>query len=386
MTTLARHRPLVPSRRARKLLTVLLAGGLLAAGCGKAPSAGDPQPPGTRPGEGGATATPAAGGPALESELNVFIWSAYLPDSVVASFTAKTGTRVQVDVYDSNEALLAKLQSGVAGYDLVVPSDYLVKILIAEGLLQQLDRSLLPGLDVLDPRLLGRAYDPGNDYTLPYAWGTTGFAYDRQKVGGELDSWSALFDPRFSGRILMLDDVREAFGAALALRGRSINERDPQALAEAAAALRTQKALVRTYDSGDFANILAAGDVDLAQGYSGQLAQVVRDAPERFAYVVPKEGGTLWIDNLAIPTGARHLAAAHAFIAHLMDPHVAAEVANAIGYASANLAARAHIDPAILADPAVYPPDEVLARCALIEDLGETTAVLDQYWTEIKAE
>jgi spermidine/putrescine-binding protein len=333
-----------------------------------------------------ATALACGGGPQTAAKrLNVYIWTNYLPPEVVSEFERRSGIRVEIDTYSSNEALLEKLQSGVADYDLAVPSDYMVRVLIAQRLLRPLDRRRLPRFGNLEPRLLDHKFDPGNRYSLPYLWGTTGIGYDRRQVGGPVDSWQALFDPGHAGRILMLDDMREAFGAALALDHRSINERDPAALRRAAERLRRQKPLVRTYNSADFANLLAAGDVDLAQGWNGELAKVVAQDPARFAYVVPKEGATLWIDSLIVPATARHLDAAYAFLDYLLEPAVAAGIVDSVRYASANRAARPLIDRAIREDPAVYPPAAVLDRCELIEDLGATTPLLDQLWTEVKA-
>ncbi len=334
-------------------------------------------------GGGEETSAPARPGPA--GELNLYFWSEYLPQPVLEEFRRRSGLEVRLDLYDSNEALLEKLQSGVADYDLVVPSDYMVSILVQEGLVQPLERSRLPNARHLDSRFLDQPFDPGNRHSIPYLWGTTGLGYDATRTGGPIDSWAAVFDPRHAGRILMLDDMREVFAVALKSMGRSSNTTDPAVLAAAAEKLKRQKPLVRTYDSGDFANVLAAGDVDLAHGYNGQLARVVAAEPRRLAYVVPREGATLWLDSLAIPAGARHAAAAHAFIDYLLEPEVAARVVDATRYASANLAAQALIDPQILADPAVYPSAEVLARCELLADLGPATPLMDRYWTEIKA-
>jgi spermidine/putrescine-binding protein len=318
-------------------------------------------------------------------QVNIYIWTNYLPDAVAAEFERRTGIDAQIDTYASNEALLEKLQSGVADYDVVVPSDYMLKVLVPQGLLHPLDRARLPHAFHLDPRFMNQRFDPGNRVSLPYLWGTTGIGYDRRKLG-EVTSWGALFDPRNAGRILMLDDEREAFGAALRLDGRSINERDPRALARAASRLKAQKRLVRTYNSADFANLLAAGDVDLAQGYNGEFAKVVAKDRGRLAYVVPKEGGTLWIDNLAIPAKARHLDAAYAFLDYVLEPAVAAKIVAGVRYASANRDALPMIPPDIRADPAIYPPPAVLDRCKLIEDLGPTTTLLDRLWTEVKAQ
>jgi spermidine/putrescine-binding protein len=318
--------------------------------------------------------------------VNIYIWTNYLPQEVVTEFERRTGIHANVDTYDSNEAVLEKLQSGVADYDVVVPSDYMLKILAPQGLVQPLDHSRLPHFANLDPRFLDQKYDPKNGHSVPYLWGTTGIGYDKTKVQEPVDSWAVLFDPRHAGRILMLDDVREVFGAALKLMGRSINERDPAILRQAADRLKQQKSLVRTYNSSDFANLLAAGDVDVAMGFNGEMAEAVADSKGRLAYVVPKEGGTLWIDNLAIPKGAHNVDAAYAFLDFVMEPEIAAQIVNHVHYAGANRAALPLIDAKIRNDPSIYPPQEVLDRCELIEDLGETTQLLDRLWTEIKAQ
>jgi spermidine/putrescine-binding protein len=317
--------------------------------------------------------------------LNIYIWTNYLPKNVIADFQRQTGIAVHVDTFDSNEAVLAKLQSGVAGYDVVVPSDYMLKTLIPQGLVRTLDHSRLRHFKNLDPRLLNQKYDPGNRHSIPYLWGTTGIGFDKKKIKGVVDSWGVLFDPKYAGRILMLDDPREAFGAALKLMGRSLNETDPATLRKAADMLKAQKPLVRTYNSSDFANLLAAGDVDLAQGWNGEIAAVVAKASDRLAYVVPKEGGTLWIDNLAIPRTAKNLDAAYEFLNYVLKPDVAAAIVNGVHYAGANQAALPLIDAGIRQDPAIYPPKEVLDRCELIEDLGKTTQLIDELWTEVKA-
>lgn len=321
-----------------------------------------------------------------ERHLNIYIWTNYLPQDVLADFEKKTGIQARVDTYDSNETLLAKLQSGVADYDIVVPSDYMMKVMIPQGLLREIDPARLPGFSNLNRKFLDQQFDPGNRHSVPYLWGTTGIGYDKTKVAAPVDSWGALFDPAHAGRILMLDDQREAFGAALRLLGRSINETDPAVLRQVAETLKEQKKLVRTYNSSDFANLLAAGDVDVAQGFNGEMAEVVAASQGRLAYVVPKEGGTLWIDSLAIPAKAPNPDAAHEFIQFVLEPDIAARIVNSVHYAGANQAALPKIDAAIRNDPSIYPPQEILERCELIEDLGKTTELVDQLWTEIKAQ
>ncbi|MDP9122491.1 MAG: spermidine/putrescine ABC transporter substrate-binding protein, partial [Acidobacteriota bacterium] len=373
------------------LTALLLLAALPLATCGGGPAASSSGVSGVSGISGVSGGSGASGGQRPTAErherhLSLYIWTNYLPAEVAADFEHRTGITLDIDTYSANEALLDKLQSEVSGYDLVVPSDYMLKILIPQGLVQPLDHARLPHFANLDPHLLDRRYDPGNRHSIPYLWGTTGLGYDKTKVQPPPDSWQALFDPRYAGRILMLDDVREAFGAALRLDGRSLNERDPEALRRAARRLKDQKRLVRTYNSADFANLLAAGDVDLAQGYNGELAKVVALAPRRLAYVVPKEGGTLWIDNLALAKSSRHTDAAYAFLDYLLLPEVAARIVNGVHYASANRAAWPLVDPRLRNDPAIYPPQPILDRCELMEDLGATTPLLDQLWTEIKAQ
>jgi spermidine/putrescine-binding protein len=331
------------------------------------------------------SATSGGGGEGAGQTLNVFIWSEYLPDDVAKRFTEKTGIKLQIDTYDDNEALLAKLQSGVADYDIVVPSDYMVRTLIEEKLVQPIERSKLANFANLDPQFLDQSFDPGNKHSVPYLWGLTGLGYNRTKVQGTVDSWAVLFDERYKNQISMLDDTRECFGVALKRMGKGLNETDESVLRQAADMLKKQKPLVKAYDSADFANKLASGDVWIAHGYTGQLAKAAaEDEQKRFVVIMPKEGGTVAVDNLCIPATSKRAAAAHRFIDFVMEPQNAADIVNGTGYAGANQAAKKFVKPEILNDPAVYPPGDVLERCEFIRDVGDATKVYDQLWTEIK--
>lgn len=321
-----------------------------------------------------------------EKVLNVYIWSEYLPQSVIDAFTQKTGIKVRVDLYDSNEALHAKLESGSADYDIVVPSDYMVGILAKQKLIRPLDRTKLPNFSNLDAAYLDKPFDADNQFSVPYFWGTTGLAYNKQKIPGTVDSWDVMFDRANAGQILMLDDAPECFAVALKRAGKSINSTDPQALAAAAQMLKDQKPLVKTYNSNDFADILAAGDVSIAHGFNGQFAKIVTANPDKFAYVLPKEGGTFWMDNLAIPTSAGNVEGAHQFINFILEAKANADITNAVSYASPNRAARAYIKPEILNNPDIYPPESGLPKYEFLQDRGEATQLLDKYWTEIKAQ
>src|SRR5262249_18146672 len=230
---------------------------------------------------------------AEEKVVNIYIWSNYIMPETLDRFKKETGITAHVDTYDSNEALLEKMQSGVADYDIVVPSDYMVRILNIQGLLERLDPQRLPNVKNLNARFRNLSFDPNNEHSIPYLWGTTGIGYNKKKVTDPVDSWGILWNPKYKDRILMLDDERECFGAALKWKGHSFNSKVPGELEEAKNLLMQQKPLVKTYNSGSFDEILLSGDVWLAHGYSGQLAKIA-DHNSDFAYIVPKEGGTLW--------------------------------------------------------------------------------------------
>jgi spermidine/putrescine-binding protein len=289
-----------------------------------------------------------------------------------------------VDLYDSNEALLAKLQAGNAGYDVIVPSDYSVQVLTAQRLLQPLDHSALPNLRHIDPSFLDRAYDRGNRFCVPYFWGTTGIAYRKSRVSGPIDSWQALWDPRYRGRILMLDDAREAFTAALKRRGHSLNVTDEPTLRVARDDLIAQRALVRVYNSTNFEDVLLSGDVWIAQGWNGQFAKAMDQDPD-IEYVIPKEGSELFIDNLAIPVDARHPALAHQFLDFAMEPEIAAEICRTMKYSSPNRSAWPLLPEALRRNPAIFPPADVLERLEMVRDPGEATVLYDRLWTEVKS-
>ncbi|MBI3651317.1 MAG: extracellular solute-binding protein [Acidobacteria bacterium] len=317
-------------------------------------------------------------------QLNVFIWSNYLPDTVIAEFEQKFQARLNVELYDSNEALLAKLQSGGAQYDIIVPSDYMVTVLKEQGLLEELALDEISNFSNLDPQFTGLPYDPENRYSVPYGWGTTGIAYRKDKILEPVESWAVMLEERYKDRIAMLDDVRETLGAMLKYRGHSLNSIDEQEIAEAAALLARQKPLVKAYDSGGFDQLLLSGDVWLAQAYSGQIAKAMMDN-SNIGYVVPKEGCTFFVDNLCVPRNAGNKALATAFINFVLEARVAAEIANGTGFSSPSKAARPLIEPQLLTNEAAYPAPEALQKCELIKELGEAINIYDRWWTAVKS-
>jgi spermidine/putrescine transport system permease protein len=315
--------------------------------------------------------------------LNLYIWSNYIAPETLAKFEARTGAKVRVDLYDTNEALLAKMQAGNVDYDVLVPSNYPIQILLAQGALRPLDRTRLPHFANLDPRFLDRSYDPGNRYSIPYFWGTAGIGYRRSRTG-DVDSWGVMWDPRYRGRILMLDDPREGLGAALKWKGRSLNSTDPSELRAAQRLLVEQKPLVRAYNASNFEDVLLSGDVWLAQGWNGQLARAMAEDPD-IGYAIPREGSSLFLDSLVIPAKAPHPDLAHVFIDFVLEAEIAAEICATMRYSTPNRAAVPLLPPDVRANPAIFPPEDVVARTELIEDLGSAVVLYERLWTEVKA-
>lgn len=317
-------------------------------------------------------------------ELNLFIWSAYVSQPVLKAYEKRTGFHVRFDTYDSNQTLLEKLRAGVTEYDVIVPTNWLITSLVRLKLIDRLDHKRLPAINNLGARFRNPEYDPGNAYSIPFVWGTDGIGYDTTKVKGPVDSWSVLWDPQYKNRISMLDNAGDCFTAALKWHGHSLNSSNPKELLEARDTLAHQKPLVKVYNSSNFDEILLSGDVWIAYGYSGQLAHATQQNHD-LAYVIPREGSLVWADTLAIPSNAPHKDAAYAFLNFMLDPHIAAEITNSTGYASANEAAKAFIKPEILRDPAFYPDDSMLNRCEWSIDQPELDKIKDRYWTEIKS-
>jgi spermidine/putrescine transport system permease protein len=318
-------------------------------------------------------------------QLNIYTWSTYISPRVVRGFEREFHSKVNYDLYDSNEALLAKLQAGNVDYDLVMPTDYMVEILIRQGLLAKLDKRRLPvAFGNIDPRFLGQSCDPKNDYSVPYAWGTTGLAYRSDLVKEKITSWNALFDPRFAGHILLLDDTREVLGMALKKLGYSLNSTNPEELRQAKEILLAQKPLVKGYNSSNFEQDLVAGDAWIAQAYNGNMTFAMRDEPH-IVYVIPKEGATISFDSACIPRNAPHKDLAHEFINYFHRPEVASAFINDSGFNTPNLYASPGVEAWLLNQDAIFPRRGSLSNCEFMHDLGPAIALYDQYWTEIKS-
>ena len=315
--------------------------------------------------------------------LHYLTWSDYVSRETITEFEQVAGARVIVDTFASNEELLAKLQGGASGYDVAVPSDFMVTIMAAQGLLAELDAGAIPNVASLEPHLQHPAFDPSHRYSLPYFWGTVGIGYDSAVLAEAPESWEALWDERYRGKISMLNDTREVFGAALRSMGRSMNTTDPVEIEAAKQKLIRQKPLVKTYASEHYDQLLASGDVVLAHGWGGQVARAMADRPS-IRYVVPKEGATMWTDCLVVLKSSNQYPLALRFLNYLIDARVAAKSSERLLFASSNRESRAFVKPAVLGNPAVYPPVELLPRLEWMTDVGRATRHYDRAWTELK--
>lgn len=382
-------------KRTRLFLALMLLLSALAAGCaGQATPAPEPtQPPAAEEPSGEEAAATGSGvdRDRLVDELHIFHWSEYIDPEIYTQFEEEFGVHVVEDNFASNEDLLAKLQAGATGYDIIVPSDYMVAIMVNQGMLAKLEKSNIPNLENLDPKFTDLPFDPNGDYSVPYQWGTTGIGYRSDLIDEEITSWTALFDPaqaeQYKGKISMLNDVRETVGAALKYLGYSVNSTDPDQLEEAKELLMQQKPLLAKYDSQAYGDALASGDVAIAHGWSGDVF-VAQAENENITYVIPQEGGVIWVDNLAIPatTKGDRKYTAEVFINYLLRPKIGAQITNWVWYGSPNAAAEPYINEEILNDPAIYPPPDVMEKLEFIRDVGEATTVYDRIWTEIKSQ
>ncbi|MCV0395298.1 MAG: polyamine ABC transporter substrate-binding protein [Rhizobiaceae bacterium] len=350
-----------------------------------------------------ASASALALGPvhAQDRKLNIYNWSDYIDESIISDFEAETGIDVTYDVFDSNEILETKLLAGGTGYDIVVPTGTFLARQIEAGVFQKLDKSKLPNLENMWDMILERTekYDPGNEYSINYMWGTTGIGYNvkeaQERLGVErIDTWDVVFQPDMLAKMAdcgvhMLDAPAEMVPAALAYQGLDPDSRDPDDLAKAEELLLTIRPHVRKFHSSEYINALANGDICLAVGWSGDVFQARDRAAEadqgiEIDYSIPKEGAQMWFDQMAIPADARNVEEAHEFLNYIMKPEVIAKASNYVFYANGNKASQELLDEEVIGDPAVYPDEETLDKLFTTTPLDPRTQRLTtRLWTKV---
>ena len=338
-----------------------------------------------------------------EPVVKVYNWSDYVGETTLADFQKATGIKALYDVFDSNETLEGKLLAGRSGYDIVVPSNHFLGKQIKAGAFQKLDRSQLSNWDNLDPQLLKQleVNDPGNQYSVPYLWGTNGIGYNVAKIKevlsvDEIDSWATVFEPEnmqklASCGVSFLDSADEMIPAALNYLGLNPNTQDAADYAKAEAKLLAVRPYVAYFHSSKYIGDLANGDICVAVGFSGDILQAADRAEEagkgiEIAYSIPQEGANLWFDMLAIPADASNPKEAHAFINYLLDPAAIAGVSDYVGYANPNIKAGELMDQEVRNDESVYPPQAVLDKLYISAELPvKVQRLMTRSWTKVKS-
>ena len=334
---------------------------------------------------------PLAAPPAAQAqskELLLFNWTNYMPPALLKRFEQETGIKVTLDTYDTNESMLAKLQAGGAGYDIVVPTGPTLKQMIREGLVQNVGANTLPNAHNVKSPFDKPDFDPTRAYSAPYMWGGTGIAYDTAAIqGGKLDdTWKELFEPRpeLVGRIAMLSDIGEVFAAAafyLHVDRCTTNPQDGQKILDL---LQKQKPAVKVYSASGTIDRLASGEVAMHQMWNGSFHRA-HAKKATLAYFYPREGANLWGDNLAVPKGAAHVENARAFMNFMMDPTNAAEASNYTGYNNAITGSDQFLNDSLRTDPAVNVPADIATRFNPTRECpAASTDMRDRIWTRLQ--
>jgi spermidine/putrescine-binding protein len=338
-------------------------------------------------------------------ELNLFVWTEYIPQDMIDCFEKVYDIKVNRDEYSANEEMYAKLSAGGTAYDLVQPTDYIVSLMVRQGLLQEIDHSKLPVLSNFDPNYLNLAFDQGNKYTIPYQAGTDAIVYNADKVTTPPTSFADLWKPEYKGKLVMLDDSRATIGATLLTLGYDVNTKDPAQLNEAKAKLKELVPNVKLFDSDSPKTALIAGDADLGMTWTGEAFLAQQEVPS-IQYVYPSEGAIIWQDNWAMPKDAPHPDAAYAWLNYTMQGDVFWMMLRDFPYTQPNKAALdyakdnqmqvndvngnattlAKIYDAYINSPITNTPPEAIQKGHRIDDVGDALPLYDQIWTEVKGQ
>ena len=321
-----------------------------------------------------------------EQKLNFYNWDTYIGETTLADFQEATGIVPQMDIFADTDEMFAKFREGNPGYDVIVPSNDYVQRMIEADMLMPLDHDKIPNMANIGSRFLDPSFDPGRKYSLPYMWGTIGIGYSTERVPDTPDSWKILYDSgELSGKISLLAEARTVIGLGMKYLGHSLNSNDPAHIAEATELLIAQKRHIKVFADDNGQDLLASGEVDLCQEWNGDIAQLMTE-DDTVNYIVPSEGSMLFEDDLAIPKGAPHPENAHAFINYIFDAAAGAAIADFIQYATPNEAARELMSDDYKNNPAIFPPDDVIAKCEPQNYEGEDVIrMFDEAWTRIQS-
>ncbi|MEM7557105.1 MAG: spermidine/putrescine ABC transporter substrate-binding protein [Cyanobacteria bacterium P01_A01_bin.84] len=321
----------------------------------------------------------------IKDKLQIYTWSQYTSPKLLKAFTSKTDIQVLADVFDANEAMLAKLQAGGgSGYSLVYPSDYMVQKMVKKGLLAKIDHQRLNILDTLFTKFKNPTYDSNNSYSVPFSWGTTGFIYNSDKLQSSPDNWEYLWQnqEKLEKRITLLNDAREVMGGVLKMLGYSYNSQNEKEIKQAYEKLKILKSAIAAFDTDSWRNQILAGDLLIAMCYSSDAVKIIAENPQ-LKYITPKSGSSLWTDTIVILNSAPNIDGAYAWIDYILQPQISAKISQNLGIAISSEAGYKVLPKKVQNNPTLFPSEAILEKCERISPVGEMESVYERYWTEL---
>lgn len=303
--------------------------------------------------------------------LTIYNWGDYIDPELIDEFEKESGIKVIYQTFDSNEAMMTKIEQGGTTFDVAVPSEYAISKMKEEGLLIPLDHSKLPNLQYINPRFLDLSFDENNQYSVPYFWGTVGIVYNPNMLGGKkITSWNDLWDKNLRNQILLADGAREVMGMGLNSLHYSLNDTNETHLQQAKNKLDTLTPNIKAIVGDEIKMLLANEEAAAGLVWSGDASEIMSEN-EELDYVIPEEGSNLWFDNMVIPKTAKNIEAAHTFINFMLDPKNAARNAEYVGYSTPNEQALEYLPKEIAEDKRFYPDTEVTEKLEVYENLGK---------------
>ncbi|MFD2446909.1 PotD/PotF family extracellular solute-binding protein [Bacillus sp. CGMCC 1.16607] len=317
--------------------------------------------------------------------LTIYNWGDYIDADLVDRFEEETGIKVIYETFDSNEAMMTKIEQGGTTYDIAVPSEYMIDKMRQEKLLVPLDHSKLPNLKNIDERFMDLPFDPENKYSVPYFWGTVGIVYNKKMLNGkEIKGWNDLWDPDFKNEILLIDGAREVIGMGLNSLGYSLNDINKKHLREAKNKLDSLTPNIKAIVGDESRMLLENQEASIGLVWSGVASEIMYEN-EDLEYVVPEEGSNLWFDNMVIPKTAKNIEAAHQFINFMLDPKIAAQNTEYVSYSTPNKEALKYMPEDMVNDERFYPSPALTEKLEVYENLGKKNlAYYNELFLEFK--
>ncbi|MGE7977968.1 ABC transporter substrate-binding protein [Psychrobacillus sp. NPDC093200] len=324
-------------------------------------------------------------GNAGSDTVTIYNWGEYIDPELIDQFEEESGYRVVYETFDSNEAMMTKIEQGGTSYDIAVPSEYAIEKMKENDLLLPIDQSKIPNMANIDPYFLDLSFDPKNEFSVPYFWGTVGIVYNPSLLDGQsFESWDDLWDSSLQGKVLLVDGAREVIGMGLNSLGHSLNSTDETELQEALEKLQKLSPNVKAIIGDEVTQLMVNEEAAVALTWSGQAADMMWEN-EELDYSVPEEGSNLWFDNMVIPKTSANIEGAHAFINFMLDPEVAAQNADYVGYSTPNTAAMELMDEEVITDERFYPSEEARDNLEVYNNLGlEMLGVYNELFLKFK--